>query len=84
MGILELEQYFPTPHFSFREADSWLGKEVYIKHIKQIGLVEEMKYTDEGYDLLIFLNGFSLLLSKPNFAKWVELKPKQIQLPILH
>jgi hypothetical protein len=84
MNPIEFENSFPILHFHFNEAYEWIGKQVFVKHIKQIGLVQEMKRAEKGYDLLIALDGFSLLLSKQNFAKWIELKPNQIKLPVMH
>jgi hypothetical protein len=84
MNTLELENAFPTSHFHMAEAFQWIGKEIYLKPFQRYGLVKEVKRTEEGYDLLIFCDTFSLLLSKPYFAKWVELKTNQVYLPVIH
>ena len=84
MNLLELDSALPNPHFHFNEAYEWIGREVYLKNIGKFGLMEEMKYSDLGYDLLVVCDGFSVLLSKPNFVKWVELKPDQIKFPVMH
>lgn len=84
MNILELENAFPTPHFHFNEAASWIGKEVYLKHLRLMGSVEEMKRTEIGYDLLIDCGDFTVTLSKQEFARYADLKPGQVQLPVMH
>lgn len=84
MNILELENAFPTSHFHFNEAAEWLEKVVYLKNLGIFGIVEEIRYTDLGYDLLIVCPKFSLNFSKEEFIQEVELKLDQLQLPVLH
>jgi hypothetical protein len=83
MFIQQLDDVFPDPQFVFNEAYSWLGKKVYVKHIGKTGYVAEMKRMKVGYALLVVCDGFSLLLTKPQFAKWIEIKPQKPTLSIV-
>jgi hypothetical protein len=70
-------QDLDSQQFIFNEAYDWIGKKVYVKNIRRTGYVVEMKRKEKGYALLVACDGFSLLLSKPDFARWIELQPKQ-------
>ncbi len=84
MNIFDLDEAIPNLQFLFNEAHAWIGKEVYIKRMQRKGVVVEMKRNKVGYGLLIDCHGFFLHLTKPQFPKWIELKPDQIQLPVMH
>jgi hypothetical protein len=49
-----------------------------------MGFVEEMKRAERGYDLLIDCGDFTLVLSKQEFARYADVKPDQVQLPVMH
>jgi hypothetical protein len=83
MIVQQLDDVFPDPQFVFNEAYNWIGKEVYVKHIRRTGYVAEMKRMERGYALLVACDGFSLFLTKPQFAHWIELKPKKVTLSIV-